>query len=129
MKEPKRNNNTMSSFYKKEMILNANRAFNVANCLEPNSKRYNVETRAAIAYFSNMDKGLTLHATGKIINKDHSNVMHLKKLHMSLLRFNKEYKLKYDLFIQSMKGTTQNRWLCIETTFNIQRYDNRLTAS
>ena len=121
MKEPKRNYNTMSTFYIKEMILTANRCFRVEDCLEANSKRYNVETRAAIAYFSNMVKGLTLHATGKIINKDHSNVMHLKKLHVSLMRFNKDYKLKYDLFIQAMKPITKKRYLCVEAPFNIKR--------
>jgi chromosomal replication initiation ATPase DnaA len=114
------NVNTISDFYKKEAIRNINSYFKVSDCLTNNRKRPNVEARAALAYFLNKKKELTLQYTGNIIGKDHATVMYLVRLHIDICRYNRNYQNKYIDFENSMKAVKTKRWLCVETPFNLQ---------
>ena len=115
------NINSISKYYQQEMIRAINKCFKVPDCLVDNRLRENVEARAAIAYFLYNDKGLTQQSIGNIISKGHSNVIYLIRLHKNLHRFGKEYREAYETFKDEMNPIRSHRWLCVESSFNLQR--------
>jgi len=115
------NTNIISKYYKQEMIRAINKSFKVPDCLVDNRLRENVEARAAIAFFLYNDKQLTQQSIGNIISKGHSNVIYLIRLHKNLHRFGKEYRDRYEDFMKEMNPIKANRYLCVESSFNLQR--------
>jgi hypothetical protein len=61
-------------------------------------KRPVVYARNAICAVSRECYGMNLKSIGKIINRDHSNVIYSLKQHDILMQYDKEYKAQYETF-------------------------------
>lgn len=85
--------------------------------LASNRLRNNVDGRIAFSKFMRMNSGLSLQKIGRLINKDHSTVIHHIDSHKQLMKYNKEYRERYQK-IGIYSGF--KRWLCIECVFEIR---------
>lgn len=94
------------------------------NCLINSRKREYVQARHALSYYLYHKKRMTQMSIGKIINKDHSSIIHSIRQHKDLYRFCNEYKECYNKFISLQEETYKSRrWLCVEQPFKIQRHE------
>jgi len=116
----KRNHNSITGIEKKEIFRCINFAFGIPDLTVKSRLRQNVYARHAAANFLNKTIDLTLTYCGEVLNKDHATIIHSVREHENLYKYDKEYRFKYQTFMQLMRENKNKRWLCVETPFNLQ---------
>jgi len=116
----KRNHNSINGIEKAEIFRCINFAFGIPDLMANNRFRQNVYARHAAANYLNKTVDLSLQYCGTVLNKYHATIIHSVREHESLYKYDKEYRFKYQTFMQLMSGNKNKRWLCVETPFNLQ---------
>ena len=105
----------------REVLRNASLSFGVIGFLRKTRKREYVYARHAVANYLHKIMNLSQHASARIIEKDHSTIVHSCYTHNDLMKYNKEYQYMYNDFISKMKQFPSKRWLCKESEFSVSR--------
>lgn len=84
-----------------------------------NRKQNNVFGRHALSAYLVKNLNYTLEKAGKVVNRNHANVINSIKKHFELYGYNKEYKTKYNNFIDKVVSG-HGELFCQPVKFNIK---------
>lgn len=102
------------------IIEDANKVFE-GDALHSDRKLGNVAARKAVGYYFHRVMGFSCTRAGEFINKDHATVLHYCREHLNDLKYNKEYRAKYNEFFKMQSPEKPKRWLCFEAMFEVKR--------
>lgn len=86
----------------KELIVeHINKLFNV-DVTNENRKRTHADARKMLSYYLRNVKHLTFQSIADMIFQTHGTILYNCEYHKELYQTDKEYKQKYDTFIQSL---------------------------
>lgn len=91
----------MQDFEKEIVIEHINNLFNVDITIQ-NRKRDYADARKMISYYLRIERGLKFQEIADLMYQVHSNVVTNKDKHINLYQTDKQYKEKYDLFIETI---------------------------